>query len=78
MTSSCDISTDIPTKTASAPRHDPTGVSRSVVQYGNYDILYLDFSINLPNGNKIAHLIFVNAVWGHIWGRELADLGAQQ
>ncbi|MFN4037864.1 MAG: BLUF domain-containing protein [Erythrobacter sp.] len=32
MMSSCDISTDIPTKTASAPRRDPTGVSRSVVQ----------------------------------------------
>ena len=32
MTSSCDTWIAIPTRKASAPPHDPTGVSRSVVQ----------------------------------------------
>ncbi|EQB32947.1 transposase [Sphingobium ummariense RL-3] len=32
MTSSCVTSTNMATRTASAPRHDPTGVSRSVIQ----------------------------------------------
>lgn len=33
MTSSCVTSTDIPTRTASAPPLDPTGVSRLVIQF---------------------------------------------
>ncbi|EQB33150.1 transposase [Sphingobium ummariense RL-3] len=32
MTSSCVTSTNMATRTASAPPHDPTGVSRSVIQ----------------------------------------------